>query len=610
VRANTAEQLATLRNLGTLTVRWGTLPPPRAAPAGDPASLAGLLADNRTQLIILGESQSGKTTLATTLVQRLITAGSHLPVLFPLSLWDPRAITLKPWMIEFLRTACGVADEQDARALSGMLANGEIYPVFDGFDEIDAPARPSAADAIRQFLGSHGAVITTTPAGYDLVTTRACPNAVVIKLRSVEPGEVSRYLTDRIQLDPGSSYALLAGSLRHSPDSHTAAALSSPLMAWLVKTIYQPGQDIPGHRQASELLDTGRFPGREAVERHLLEHLVGAVFERELSSPSEPLTAAPRFAASAARHWLRFLARNSAGRTIAFWEIRRYVPMKSLGLAYAVALTLSGWLLSRVSPAVVTELAGIHIIGLCFALGFSRGYARGRATGPDDPTRIGYSTRGTETDGGLREHAGKFALGALPVVTGSCLLVALLTLFGGQALAGLLPATGWRLGLLAGLGMVVPLAVGAAGGFTAARVLQSHPQLDARTGARSTDPVKVISSDLTTAEGMAVLATAVVALTWAGLTALLLRPQYYWGCLFAPLGAFVVLIFWSEWTCYKVAHLWLVVTGQLPLPFAAFLVKCHQLGILRKSGNYFEFRHTRLQDALSLTHTGRGGHDA
>jgi hypothetical protein len=71
--------------------------------------------------------------------------------------------------------------------------------------------------------------------------------------------------------------------------------------------------------------------------------------------------------------------------------------------------------------------------------------------------------------------------------------------------------------------------------------------------------------------------------------------------LLAPLGAAVATIFWNEWSCYKLAHLWLVITDRLPWGFTEFLDDCQRLGLLRKDGNHFEFRHRRLRASLAGT---------
>ncbi|WP_159058227.1 NACHT domain-containing protein [Streptomyces europaeiscabiei] len=55
----------------------------------------------------------------------------------------------------------------------------------------------------------------------------------------------------------------------------------------------------------------------------------------------------------------------------------------------------------------------------------------------------------------------------------------------------------------------------------------------------------------------------------------------------------------SAWASYRISHLWFLLRGQLPLRFTRFIRYSHDLGVLRRSGVAYQFRHERLHVKLS-----------
>jgi hypothetical protein len=70
-------------------------------------------------------------------------------------------------------------------------------------------------------------------------------------------------------------------------------------------------------------------------------------------------------------------------------------------------------------------------------------------------------------------------------------------------------------------------------------------------------------------------------------------------------GAFVLALafgFTAAWPRYQAARLWLALRRKLPWRLAAFLAEAHRIGVLRRHGATYQFRHASLQDRLA---TGR-----
>ncbi|WP_049718039.1 NACHT domain-containing protein [Streptomyces caatingaensis] len=76
-----------------------------------------------------------------------------------------------------------------------------------------------------------------------------------------------------------------------------------------------------------------------------------------------------------------------------------------------------------------------------------------------------------------------------------------------------------------------------------------------------------------------------------------------------PVGVVLGLTAFA-WPHYGVARLVLAARGQLPLRLQAFLADAHRLGILRRVGPVYQFRHASLQHRLAATADGPGRHPA
>ncbi|WP_446215537.1 hypothetical protein [Micromonospora sp. IBHARD004] len=613
VTRSTTEQVQKLTDRGLIAVPWSR----RSGETedGEDVNHRGFVSDEDLgslvagggQLVVIGGSQSGKTTLATRLVELIGAQTDKQPVLFTLSTWNPRRARLIPWMVDVLRTGYGLSGDGQVAGLKTALEDGAIIPVFDGFDEIDPGLCYSAADSIRQFVRERPAVLTGIPRGdHALALFHALPTAEVIELTPVAAGEVARYLLDSPKPERR-QWQVISSRVAAQRGSAVSLALSSPLIAWLAKSVYamrpQLGATVP-REDATELLDGERFPTASAIEEHLLRGLVSAVFARRVSSPGGAVAPVNEFLPHDAERWLGFLSAHATHRIIAFWEIRYYAPLYRLALALSVIAGVGIGLAAEV-PWISAGVSTLFLLaGLFFGFGFTRGYALGRSRGPDDPARVGFAKRSVNKNGDLRLHAAKLMRAAphVLVIYAACFLTRLrvekhpdwsLGLSPRQSLIGVVFAT---------LGAV---AAGVAGGRIAAGVLRANPSLDATTGARTADPLEVIRNDRRSGFGLFLLTCVVLVLGYLIYYLAAMPPNALGNVVAVPAAASIAAFFWNEWACYKVAHLWLMFRDALPWRFASFLWACHDGGILRKNGNHFEFRHQRLQDCLASTYTGR-----
>lgn len=75
----------------------------------------------------------------------------------------------------------------------------------------------------------------------------------------------------------------------------------------------------------------------------------------------------------------------------------------------------------------------------------------------------------------------------------------------------------------------------------------------------------------------------------------------------AGLGGGVVLAlafgFISAWPRYQLARAWLALRRKVPWRLASFLEEAHRIGVMRRLGATYQFRHARLQDRLALRGT-------
>jgi hypothetical protein len=281
------------------------------------------------RLIILGGPGAGKSILVTKLAHDLLSArrpGTLVPVIMPAISWDT-GTSLSSWIARQLgrdhpglntvvRTATGAATP-----LADLVAADGVLPIIDGLDELPAPQRSQAVTQINAAGSDIPLVVTSRPDEYlaaIIAAGRPVSRAEVVELLPLQVAEVKAYLGEATAAGTAGRWDPAFDQLDAEPDGPLIQVLSTPLMIWLARTVYDSGDSTP-----AELADRGRLASQQAIEQHLLDRLVPAVYAR---SAHHPRRHGFRCTARQAERWLSFLAahvREEGSADIAWWRLPR-----------------------------------------------------------------------------------------------------------------------------------------------------------------------------------------------------------------------------------------------------------------------------------------------
>jgi hypothetical protein len=355
-------------------VQRGSSEPPVFQRTGDVNTVAETFIQlPHQQLVVIGQRGAGKTVLALVLTLDLLEkmASTGLtPVLLSLSSWDPRQRPLWDWLADRI--------SQNYPALTSvytyghdmprrLIDNWKILPILDGFDEIPPEMRVQAIRGIASAVADmRPVVVTCRTEEYEEVVAgsgQKLATAAVLEIEAVNKNQAIEYLrsssvaTD-VRWDPVFSHLDLA--VEGDPLLET---LSSPLMVWLARVAYAPFATAP-----AELLDNRRYGDRRAIEEHLLDSFIPAIY---LDAPAPAHSdrgsgsryrrqARTSWTAAQATRWLSFLAcylenRSGDRKNIAWRELSEAAPRMLPTLAFGIVAGVAGGL------------------GLAFSFGFGVG---------------------------------------------------------------------------------------------------------------------------------------------------------------------------------------------------------------------------------------------
>jgi hypothetical protein len=630
VRLEYEAQERQLTGSGLLPVSWlliqaGASPPLEASaarPPGWPASqgdadwpgnLAALFQNlHQKQLIILGEPGSGKTTIAVSLLLRLISArgpADPLPVRFSIGSWNPRVESLHAWLWRRLVQDYPELEPRfsspEISTLHDALTKHWIIPILDGFDEIrDADLRNYAVDAIRKQQGSDlPMIITSRMAEFNALTRslNSFPGATVVSMQPLRPEQALTHLAATApdgQRELWDGVLLVAANEGSAP---LASALASPLMVWLAGVGLDSGQV-----RAEDLLARKLPPGRDPLEKHLLAALVPGAFAVALRRPLREDKLATRDPAEATR-WLTFLARRLQRHNmseIAWWQLQALAPLWAVGCGIAAAIGLIVGLLAGASALLAIEADLAALLGLLFGFGFGQAYSAARLSGAAQRGRRGFGGRSSGADTDFYVFSRKFLFG-LAMTLAFAIAAAAATSFllwrRGEGLRSLAAANGKPGDLLAYsfIGGVIALLSGLAGGTIAGILLRSNDTLDKRlSGARSVSPAMAVRKDRFAAIGAFVVGTVVSGVLAFVILRLAIDRSSWSMFAGAVAGGITASLMFTWWPFFRMASAWFAIRNQLPWNLMSFLEEALDYGVLRQTGIAYKFRHDLLQESL------------
>ncbi len=589
------------------------------------------------QLVVLGGPGAGKSVLAILFTLGLLAEhrpGEPVPVLFSLASWNPHREHIHRWLArklvqEYPGLANTTAYGQDAAAR--LVVEKRVLPVLDGLDETPPGLHAAAIDALdRTVAGDHPLVVTCRSEEYELAAGQAgaiLSRAAVVEIEPVALEDAVDFLTARRRVGE-ERWQPVIDHLRRHPDGALAQSLRTPLMIDLARTAYVHPSTVP-----AELCDQARFGDRAAIEGHLLDAYLPAVYASWPEPPlrHEPPVPARTYDVDHAERWLAFLARHLNqvhSHDLAWWRLDRAVPRPVCGLLLGVPAAL---LFGITGCLAGGPLVGL-VYGLFFAVAGCGAHMLGRRPGP---LRVELRFRSTAV-----RFLGRFGIGVMIGVglglgwsLSAGMIGMLATVFGfGVGLHVWLdtpvdvnrvssPPLVLRNDRIATWAFALSFMVSLGLFYTVAFAFTSEVRFaPVWNGAFDLALVCVggLASGLLGRFLLGNLGCAAYGLAGAAAGGLIfpratsLANALMVGALFGlAVGLTVGLA--RAWGAFAVVRLWLAARGHIPLRLMRFLDDAHRRGVLRQVGAVYQFRHARLEDRLAARYgvlpAGRGHRD-
>lgn len=186
------------------------------------------------ELLIFGAPGAGKTTLLLEILRHLLKraefdSGHAIPVVFPLSTWGERELSLAEWLADELVQRYGVP----TKLAQAWIDTDQILPLLDGLDEVAQNHRGACVEAINTYREQRGLlplVVCSRIADYAMLTVKLQLHAAV-KVQPLSDTQIDAYLTSL-----GSSVAAVQTALQADPTLRHL--LDTPLMLHIVTLTY------------------------------------------------------------------------------------------------------------------------------------------------------------------------------------------------------------------------------------------------------------------------------------------------------------------------------------------------------------------------------------
>jgi hypothetical protein len=266
------------------------------------------------RLVVLGEPGAGKSVLAALLTLGLLRLRealepekrkrTPLPVLVPISSWDPQAEHLQTFLARRLGEdypSLSLPGDGEPSVAAALIAGRHLLPILDGLDELSTELHPQAASELNAYAGvNRGLVVTCRSHEYEQAVKKAgkeLARAAVVELQAVLVEQAIEFLSQPALARP--RWQPVFDHLRGHPDGALATVLSTPLTTALARAAYSSPTTDPR--------DLLAFRDSYATEAALMDGFVGSAYpsDRPDSPLGRPLR---RYAPDRASRWLGCLA--------------------------------------------------------------------------------------------------------------------------------------------------------------------------------------------------------------------------------------------------------------------------------------------------------------
>ncbi|QXJ21345.1 hypothetical protein AGRA3207_002189 [Actinomadura graeca] len=539
------------------------------------------------RMILLGAAGAGKSAAAIRLLLDALAHRRALPdelrsrvpvvVLFTMHGWNPSKQALLDWLAARLANDHTFLKSRDYGfdAAVQLLTGGHVSIVLDGLDEMPETLRSEALQALDEqavfrlvLLTRSSEILAAIPGGHLI-------GAAALELLAVSAQDAADYLR-RCQVHPlPEQWQRLVDHISADPGSPVAQALDTPLMLTLLRDTYQLGG------RADELMDSGRFTDREAVEDHLLGRVLPTAYA---SRPGQP---EPRFPLEQAECWLSSIAdrmNSEVSRDLVWWHLPRWVPSWPRVVFSVVVFSLPVGLFYTLLFGLIVGVTAAGMVGTTTLLSLLQVHVA------DTPQLMGriqwrYAV--------VRENLKLGMTGGLSV--------------GLLAGAGFLLLSGDPFWLLAGsLAGTAAGIVGSLIGGMANQDADARTPIDPVTCWRQDRQVTLLGALSGGTLGGLAGGFVLGLLTKAADKQVLGLVEGIWSGILIGLtlgvssGLPLGLVGSSTWRTF-LACLQLRLTGETPIRVVRFLEDARERGVLRTVGPVYQFRHARLQDRLAAS---------
>jgi len=319
---------------------------PRELPNG--ITMIKVFKEFNNTLLLLGAPGSGKTTLLLEFTRDLIQEAEKekthpIPVVFNLSSWAVDRSTIADWLIDELNNRYDVPK----RLATYWIKHDEVFPLFDGLDEVSREHREECVESMNTFRKEHGLlplVVCSRYYDYSALTNKfSLPSAVVIQ--PLTPEQIDSYLSN-------AGDALAHIRILVKSDVTLLELLDTPLMLSIMQLAFQ--NNI---HPTTTSLQGGNLAERR---KHLFDTYIAAMFTRRKSIA--------RYSQEKTMQWLQRLAQSMKEREQTIF----YLERMQLDLLPNKLHTMQK-ILSLISVGIIFEPFYV-IFGLAMGLSFGPFY--------------------------------------------------------------------------------------------------------------------------------------------------------------------------------------------------------------------------------------------